>query len=545
MRKWLLLVAVALMAAGVGCLAQDLVPKPETVMAPLRDGVELATDLYRPPRGEGPWPVILTRTPYSKGPPRKMGWGVARLGYVYAMQDMRGRFESEGEDTAFLTDGCGDLRDGYDTIEWLAAQPWCDGNVGTKGGSAMGITQYLAAASAPPHLRCCSVGAAAPSVYHYAAYYGGVLRKNMVEGWLTGNKFRPENLELVKMHPSYDDLWRTLNLAEYADQVTVPMIHRGGWFDCFQGGTIFAYETLQERGGEGARGNQFLIMGPGTHGTPAPEALVFPENSKTGPFIYEQQFFAHNLRGEDNEIDEAPRVYYYVMGAVREEDAPGNFWRTADQWPPEASETPYYCHSDGTLATEAPVEDASRTYSYDPADPVPTLAGANLGLPKGSVDQRPVEGRSDVLVFTTEPLTEPLEVTGHVSAVLFVSSDCADTDFTAKLTDVYPDGRSMLVCDGIQRARYRDSLARPELMVAGEVYRIEVDLWSTSITFNAGHRIRLAVSSSNYPRFSANPNTGAANDEGEERRIASNTVCLGGDSASHVVLPVAAAGEEE
>ena len=541
MRKMLLLSALVCALVAGSCVAQRQVPKPETVMVPLRDGVRLATDLYKPRQGDGPWPVVLTRTPYGKGPPRQMGWGIARRGYVYAMQDMRGRFDSEGEDAAFLTDGCGELRDGYDTIEWLATQPWCDGNVGTKGGSAMGITQYLAAASAPPHLRCCSVGAAAPSIYHYAAYYGGVLRKEMAEGWLTGQKFRPENLALVKAHPSYDDLWRTLNLAEYADQVTVPMIHRGGWFDCFQGGTIFAYETLQEHGGEGARGNQFLLMGPGTHGQPAPEALEFPANSRDNPFEYEGQFYAHYLRGEDNEITQVPHVYYYVMGAVDEEGAPGNFWRSADQWPPPAEETPLYCHDDGTLATEAPAgADASRRYAYDASNPVPTLAGANLGLPKGSVDQRPAEGRDDVLVFTAEPLTEPLEVTGHIKAVLFISSDCPDTDFTAKLTDVYPDGRSMLICDGIQRAKYRNSPEQPELLQAGEVYRVEVDLWSTSIIFNAGHRIRLAISSSNYPRFSANPNTGAPNDGGDEKRIATNTVHLGGDRASHIVLPVAA-----
>jgi len=538
MRRWPLILA-GLLFLSVGLVAaQRESLEPRTLMAPMRDGVRLASDLYSHPTEAGPWPVILTRTPYGRGDREAFARGLVRRGYAFVSQDMRGRFDSEGEDTAFLTDACGELQDGYDTIEWLSAQEWCDGNVGTKGGSAMGITQYMAVASAPPHLRCCSVGAAAPSIYHYAAYYGGVLRKNMAEGWLRGQKFRPENLELVKAHPYYDDMWRTVNLAEYAGQVTVPMIHRGGWLDCFQGGTIFAYETLQEHGGQGARGNQFLVVGGGAHGPVAPEALEFPDGGKKSGFTHEPEFFAHYLKDEENEVTEIPHVYYFVMGAVEEEGAPGNFWRTSDQWPPEAEQTPFYCHADGTLSPEAPGDaEASMSYQYDPEDPVPTIGGANLGLPKGSFDQRPVEDREDVQVFTTDPLPEPVEVTGHIQAVLFISSDCRDTDFTAKLTDVYPDGRSQLLCDGIQRAKLRNSLEQPELLEAGEVYRIEVDMWSTSMIFNTGHRIRLAVSSSNYPRFSANPNTGAPNDEGEEKRVATNTIYLGGDRASHVILP--------
>jgi putative CocE/NonD family hydrolase len=507
-------------------------------MVPMRDGVHLATDLYKPP-GDGPWPVVLTRTPYGKQTFAGQAPGMVGQGYVFAVQDMRGRFASEGEDTAFRTDGWGELQDGYDTVEWLAAQPWCTGAVGTTGGSAMGITQYMLAGSAPPHLKCSQVSRAAPSLYHYAGYYGGVLQKAMVEGWLTGNRFRPENLELMKAHPSYDDTWRNMNLAEVAERVTVPMIHQGGWFDCFQGGTISAYETLQHRGGEGARGNQILIIDPGTHGGSASRgALEFQANARQSPFRHQQEWFAHWLKGEGDLLN-MPHVYYFTMGAVGEAGAPGNVWRTAGDWPVPSEPTPAYFHASGDLSSERPTDaTAALSFDYDPASPVPTIGGANLNLARGSMDQQEVESRKDVLVFTSAPLTEPLEVTGHVTVNLWVSSDAPDTDFTARLTDVYPDGRSMLICDGIRRLRYRNSFDKPELLPPGEVGQVTIDLWSTSIILNQGHRLRVAVSSSNYPRFSANPNTGAPTDEGGARRTAHNTVYLGGDRASHVVLPV-------
>ena len=538
MRRALACAVLLLVLLATGCLAQKQAPGLETVMVPMRDGVRLATDIYTHPTDEGQWPVILTRTPYGK---TKFGKGAPNLvgqGYVYVTQDMRGRFDSEGEDSAFLTDAWGELQDGYDTIEWLAKQEWCTGAVGTSGGSAMGITQYMAAGSAPPSLKCCQVGAAAPSLYHYAGYYGGVFRKSMAEGWLRGQRFRPENLALMKSHPSYDEIWATVNIAEVAERITVPMVHRGGWYDCFQGGTVFAYETLQQHGGEGARGNQILIMGPGCHGPPHAEALNYPPNALTPPFNLTRQWAAHWLKGEGELPEGMPHVYYYVMGAVGEQGAPGNEWRTADEWPVPCEPTPAYFAASGDLTLEEPADAASLEYDYDPSDPVPTIGGANLTIEKGSMDQREVEDRGDVLVFTTKALEEPLEITGHLTVKLWVSSDAPDTDFTAKLTDVYPDGRSMLVADGTRRVRYRDSLSEPELLPPGEVAEFSIDLWSTSLIVNTGHRLRVAVSSSNYPRFSANPNTGAATDEGDGKRVARNTVYVGGERASHIVLPV-------
>ena len=407
------------------------------------------------------------------------------------------------------------------------------------GGSAMGITQYMAAGALPPHLKCCWVVKAAPSLYHHAVRYGGVLRKEMVEGWLTANGFRPENMRLVKAHPDYDALWQTVDLTTRASQVTTPMIHQAGWFDCFQGGNLYAYDLLQHHGGEGAKGNQVLIIGPDGHGKEAAQALHFPANAKRELGVSELPWINHWLKGTPLDLAQVPHVCYYVMGAVGEAGAPGNEWRTADDWPPPAQATPYYFAASGGLTTERPGdENAKRTYQFDPNNPVTTLGGCNLILAKGSMDQRKMEDRPDVLVFTSPVLQKPLEVTGHIIAKLWISSDCPDTDFTAKLTDVYPDGRSQLVCDGIQRARYRKSFEKPEPLAPGQVYEVEMDCWSTSLIFNTGHALRVAISSSNYPRFSANPNTGAATDDGPEKSTATNTVYLGGARASCIILPV-------
>jgi putative CocE/NonD family hydrolase len=232
-------------------------------------------------------------------------------------------------------------------------------------------------------------------------------------------------------------------------------------------------------------------------------------------------------------------VHDYVMGDRCNPAPPGTFWRPPDNWPPPTTPVKFYLHADGGLRTAPPHQaDAKLSYRYDPNDPAPTIGGQNLHGTYGPLDQRPVESRSDVLLFTSEPLSEPLEVTGRIYAELYVSSDCPDTDFTVKMTDVYPDGRSIILCDGILRARYHESLERPSLLTAGKVYKLRIDLWSTSVVFNRGHRIRVAVSSSNFPRFEPNPNTGKLPREGSETRVATNTVYLSGQQPSHIILPV-------
>ncbi len=543
-RAWMMtFLLLAVLAAG--CQAQKAEQaqqrqqalQTKTYMVPMRDGVKLATTVALP-EGDGPWPAVLTRTPYGRMRFMKDAPAMVRNGYARVAQDLRGRFESEGTDTVFLSDGWGEQQDGYDTIQWIAEQPWCDGNVGMIGGSAMGITQYLAAGSVPPALKACHATVATASMYHYAAYQGGAFRKALVENWMRGQKFSDEAFEKVVGHPVYDDLWAATDLVARAPQVTVPMVHIGGWYDVFAQGTLDAFDALQHRGGEGAKGNQILMFGPWVHGTRPGGNLKFPLNALRKPVgRLMVDWFGNLLSGRKPESLSKPPVHYYVMGACEEPGAPGNEWRNVADWPVPAKQTALYLHESGEASFSAPDSaDASKRFEYDPADPVPTVGGCNLTIPSGPADQQVVERRDDVLVFTTAPLEEPLEVTGQIFAKLWVSSDCPDTDFTAKLTDVYPDGRSMLICDGILRMRFRNSFEAEEMMEPGEVYEAQVDLWSTSIIFNKGHRIRVAISSSNAPRFDPNPNTGAGFRENDDTRIATNTVYLSKKRPSQVLL---------
>jgi putative CocE/NonD family hydrolase len=263
--------------------------------------------------------------------------------------------------------------------------------------------------------------------------------------------------------------------------------------------------------------------------------LKYPPNSKFPDASDAARQFDYWLKGDSNGAQDDKAVHYYVMGDPTDANAPGNFWRRADNWPPPAEPTAFYLHGDKRLVRgERPEEAQTLSYKYDPNNPVPTVGGQNLLLPKGPMDQQKIESRPDVLVFTTDVLAEPVEVTGRIYAKLYVSSDCADTDFTVKLTDVYPDGRSMLVTDGILRAALRNSFERIEPLEAGEVYELSVDLWSTSLVFNKGHRICLAVSSSNAPRFEPNPNT----IDGDTPRVAANTLHLSREHPSHILLPI-------
>jgi predicted acyl esterase len=529
---WLLLLAVPLASCS-----QDVKAGKNTVMVPMADGVKLATDVWLP-EGDGPWPVAFARTPYNKDGLK--GDPFNANGVVVVAQDVRGRFASEGEARPFFADGWGEHKDGLDTAKWIVAQKWCNGKIATFGGSAVGITQYLLAGTDPPGLVACYPVVACASLYNGAFFQGGVFRKSMIEGWYKLAQWPDYAMEEPSQHPCYDDLWKTVDLRTRAEFVKVPMMHVGGWNDIFTQGTIDAFTALQTRGGEGARGRQHLVMGPWTHGVRQTKVgeLTYPDNAKWPEGAPDEgKWMATFLAGDGSEADRLPTVWYYVMGAVGEEGAPGNEWRTADAWPPPAQETRLYFGGGNTLA---PVAEAAMqyTFTYDPKDPVKTIGGRNLVLPAGSFDQREVESRRDVLVFSTEPLQEPLEVTGQVTVRLFASSSAKDTDFTAKLTDVYPDGRSMLVADGILRARFREGFDREVLMEPGKVYRFDIDLQSTSLIFNRGHRIRVAISSSNAPRFEPNPNTGDPWRANDRTVVAEQTVWTGDGKPSCVVLPV-------
>jgi uncharacterized protein len=504
-----------------------------TYMVPMRDGVKLHTIVWLP-EGSGPWPVILVRTPYPPG----RASGLVEQGYAYVLQNTRGRHGSEGENVPFLADAWGEHQDGYDCVQWVATQTWCNGKIGGLGGSAPGITQYLLAGSAPPQLTCQWVGAACSSLYHQAMHQGGAFRKAMVEGWMNNKEFDPSTLEFFRKNTTYNELWKGLDLTQVAHRVNVPVYHQGGWYDIFLQGNIDAFVALQYNGGPGAIGNQKLVIQPRSHGGRGD--LKYPDNSREPDnFIGRFQWLDQYLKGDSADPDTFPAVAYYLMGDVDDPNAPGNVWKYSDHWPVKAKQTAYYLRTYGRLTISPPPEKEEWTaYRYDPKDPVPTRGGQNLLLPAGPMDQRQVENRSDVLVFTTDPLKEPVEVTGRVTVRLYASSSAVDTDFTAKLSDVYPDGRSMLLTDGIIRARHRKSFEREEFLKPGAVYEFEIDLWSTAIVFNKGHRIRLAVSSSNYPRFDANPNTGRKSGGGEEPIVAINKVFFDASRPSALLLPI-------
>jgi predicted acyl esterase len=510
---------------------------PQTFAVPMRDGVKLSTNVYLP-EGDGPWPVALLRSPYPKsGNWSNMTGQMGNMkGYAVVVQDVRGCGQSEGNNWfIFRNDGWAGPCDGYDTVEWIAKQKWCNGKIGTWGVSALGITQNMMAPSRPAHLTCQFVAVGFSNMYDDCAYIGGVWGKSLLETWLSQNKFVEKNQEAFLQHYRYDDFWADLNAVAQAEKVNVPVVYAGGWYDCFSQGTINMFMAVQNRGDKGARGKCKLIMGPWAHGIF--KELTYP-HADVGRALDAWPWLDYQLKGEKNKMARAPAVQYYVLGDPDDKDGPGCKWRTADDWPPPSTPTEYYLHADKSLRPARPTQaNGSFTYEYDPRNPVQTHGGANLVIPVGPMDQRKIESRPDVLVFTGDELTGPLEVTGRITVKLWIASSARDTDFTAKLCDVYPDGRSMLVTDGIRRARFRNSFRKEEFLEPGKIYPIEIDLWSTSLVFSKGHRIRVHVSSSNSPRFEPNPNTGEAHPVGDKMVVAKNTIYVDRDHPSHIVLP--------
>jgi predicted acyl esterase len=524
---------------GVGHAQEASAARPVVEQVAMRDGVRLATAVWRP-EGAGPWPVALARTPYNKDAIR--GDRFLKEGIVLVAQDVRGRFASEGVARPFADDAWGERQDGLDTVNWIRRQPWCSGRIATFGGSAVGITQLLLAGAGPEGIAGQHVVVAPVSLFHGCFYQDGVFRKALVEDWLRMTNWPPEVLPWLRQHATYDAYWQTQDLRNRLPNVRWPVVHVGGWFDIFAQGTIDAFTELQARGGPGARGRQRLVMGPWTHGVYQRKAgdFLFPENAVRPPGMPDEfGWLRFWLTGRPEvPVDLAP-VHYYVMGDVDDPKAPGNTWRAVRHFPPPSRPYRLYLTADGGLVPERPSFAATREYDYDPANPVPTVGGAELTRPPGPRDQRPVECRKDVLVFSTPLLEKPLEVTGRVRVRLDAATSARDTDFSARLCDVYPDGRSMLIADGIIRASYRRSLARPEPVAPGRRATYDIDLGSTSIIFNRGHRIRVAITSSNAPRFEPNPNTGEPwrPSGGAAPVVARQRVSLGGSEASHIILP--------
>ena len=479
--------------------------KSFTEMVPMRDGVQLATDVYLPV-GEGPWPVVLIRTPYSRGMMKGAMEYCLAWGYACVAQDVRGRFGSHGKAIVFTTE----TEDGYDTVEWIAAQGWSNGAVGTYGGSAMGITQYAMLKDPPPHLKCQFVEVATPFLFNEVRPNGG-FQLALVEGWLAMSLFEPENLAAYYSHDKLDDFWKKVDFLSDPEKVKVPVFHDAGWYDIFAEGGINAFRTLDGRGGDGAAGRQKLRIGPWSHmtfGQRKQAELVFPESvqaEKADPAAW----FDWCLKGEDTGADKWPAVRYYVLGDVDDPAAPGNAWRSAEGWPVPSKQRNFYLRAGGKISTGRPeAGEAPLEVVFDPLDPVPTLGGRNLTIDAGPWDQNAIGPRSDVLSFQTDPLESPVEIAGEALVKLFFSADVPDTDLAVKLMDVYPDGRAMLLLQGIQRLKYMTSPSTEELMQPGKVYGVTFPLGNVAVAFNRGHRIRVDVAGSNFPLFDVNRNTG-------------------------------------
>jgi predicted acyl esterase len=513
----------------------------------MRDGAELATHITLPAEGKGPWPVTYMRGPYGALNYTAMfGGGSAANGWVYVSQDMRGRWHSPGSDAVvFMNDGWGKNRDAHETLDWIAQQPWCNGRVVTWGGSALGITQVLMAPGAPSVLKAQFIGQAFSDYYLHAVYQGGCFREVLFKGWLDDNLFDPENLMTVVEHSTYDDFWETGNALSQAHRVNAPAVFAGAWYDIFSQGTLDSFVQVHNLGGPGARGKCRLVMSPGGHSGLALDRFpkVKTEEVKSSHF---PDFLDYYGMGKNNGVAEEKAVHYFVMGDSTDPTAPGSFWRHQDNWPPSAREEKFFLHPDGLLKADLPDKSGHRDFSYDPSHPVPTIGGNNMRIAAGPYDQRPVEKRPDVLLFTSDVLDAPMEITGHVYARLFVSSDCPDTDFAVKICDVYPNEQSILIADGILKARFREGFNREVFMEAGKTYELLVDLWSTSYIVNRGHRIRVSVTSSNWPRFTPNPNNGKRfRLDDPDKRIAHNTVHCSPEYPSHVILPVYAGPTDE
>ena len=540
----LVLVTPAMMAAE-----NHEVIVERNVAAKMRDGVTLRADIYRP-KADGKFPVLLVRTPYDKTGETNFGLKAAARGYVAIAQDVRGRFTSEGDWYTFKNES----RDGYDTVEWAAALPYSNGKVGMYGGSYVGATQFLAAIAQPPHLAGICPNVTASNYHDGWAYQGGAFEQWFNESWATGlstNTMRrrvessgnalgwtkilplraypvleaPEAEGLAPYftdwlaHPNFDEYWKQISIEDHYAQIQVPVYNLGAWYDIFLGGTLKNYARLKtEAGAEAAQRGQRLLVYVGGHaggwGSRKVGAVDFGEKLPIDGDELTLRWYDWLLKGETNGVDKEKPVKIFVMGK--------NEWREEDDWPlTRAKSTRYFLHSSGAangvagsgaLSTVAPAEEKPDQYVYDPTDAVPTIGGPLCcgALPTGigPEDQRPAEARGDVLVYTTPTFAKDTEVTGPVSLDLFVSSSAVDTDFTGMLVDVWPNGFAQNVTSGILRLRYRNSQEKPELANPGETYHITVDLWATSNVFLAGHKLRLEVSSSNFPRFDRNLNTG-------------------------------------
>ena len=556
-------------------------PLPVTVetavKVPMRDGVALTADVYRP-RAEGRYPVLLQRTPYDRRDP-VTGLLLASHGYVVVLQDTRGRFDSEGEFYPFRHEAA----DGYDTVEWAAGRPYSNGKVGMFGGSYVGATQMLAAMAHPPHLVAINPYVTASEYYEGWTYQGGALMQWFVSSWSSGlavdtlrrktaamshprdwvEAMPPEAYRLIELppvgelapyvhdwmeHDTSDEYWKATRVSDHYGEMTVMALHEAGWHDIFSRGSIENFLGMRAKAATPeARAGQRLVVGPWAHAATSPEGkigdVVFGKDAAWDGNAKLLEWADFALKGQSNAYATGAPVRIFVMG--------DNAWRDEQEFPlARAKSTRYYLHAakgansaagDGRLGTDPPKKEPPDQFDYDPADPVRTLGGrlcCGTGYQPGPADQRPNEGRADVLVYSTPPLAKDLEVTGFITAEIQAASSAVDTDFTAMLVDVDPAGYARYLADGIVRARHRLSRERSDLLEPGRIETYSIDLWATSNVFKAGHRLRLYVSSSNFPRFDRNPNTGESTAASARLVKAQQTVYHDAARPSALILPV-------
>ncbi len=543
------------------------------VKVPMRDGVELSADLYLP-RASGTFPTVLMRTPYSNNMDVTIERArvLANDGYACVIQDIRGRWDSDGDYYPFHPD----VDDGFDTQEWVGQQEWSNGKIGMAGSSYLGLVQWLSAPLRSQYLTCLAPRVICGDFYNGLVYPGGALQLNVVMTWgmrtngRTGqsidyhdwtNAFRALPVGDADLsagralgffkdwieHPAYDDYWNAIDVEDKWNEIEVPAFSMGGWFDLYSADAFTNFNGIRENGRTPEARQSRLIVGPWPH--------ALSTSSKTGDVDFgagsladldgeETRWFDYWLKGIDNGIGDEPPLRLFIMGI--------NEWRDEHEWPLARTDWQrWHLHSDGDansvrgggcLSIDTPTDEPVDRFVYDPEFPVQTVGGNNCCspdiVPWGPYDQRAVEMRSDVLVYTSDPFEEDMEVTGPIKVVLYAATDGPDTDWTAKLVDVFPTGYAMNLCDGIFRARYRESRSESRLLEPNRVYEYEIDVAVTGNVFQKGHSVRIEISSSNFPRFDRNLNTGKDYGKDGEMRVANQAVYHSREYPSHVLLPV-------
>jgi putative CocE/NonD family hydrolase len=569
---------LGLIAAGAFAGFEGLSPKAHSAITPkitppyqelgvrvlMRDGVHLSTNVFHP-AGSARFPAILIRTPYGKTSILAPNYrAFVDHGYVVVMQDVRGRYASEGVFSPLTQEG----PDGYDTLNWMAEQPWSDGKIGMTGGSYLGIAQWKVALLNNPHLKAIFPVVSGWDDYRDRFYSpGGAMKLGHRLLWMAENSRRGDFVPDFKKfiwslpvryadlaatgqksavyresmeHPEDDDYWKPFSTREHIKDIRIPVFAVGGWYDNYAESDLDAFRALHKH-----TGTNRVLIGPWPHNMSIPfKNVSFGADAALPIRKFQLQWFDYWLKGIDTPLMAEPPVKFFVMGA--------NKWRDGNEWPPaDTRHVRYYLASnghantlngDGSLVSAPQARAFPDRFTYDPMKPVPTMGGTVCCnptiFPWGPMDQRPVEKRQDVLVYTSSLLTEDLEVTGEVQVILRAASDALDTDFTAKLVDVFPTGDARNLTDGILRVRYRKSLEKSELMKPGEVYRLVIDAGVTSNVFRKGHRIRIEISSSNFPHFDRNLNTGKVVEDETEVRRANQVVYHDRNFHSYVSLPV-------